>query len=311
MFRNRALSIAVTFAVMNSAVVPCWADGAEERRTEAAQSYDRALVLFDDKQARAALSEFERAYQLSPAFKILYNIAVVNLVLDDTAAALRAFERYLLEGGAHVDTQRRDEVARQVVALSRKVFALSVEANVKDATVLVDETEVGQTPLSRLWLNVGRHRVEVRSADGRAQPQALDVTAGGERKLDFVLTTALPPAAEPGPRSVPEEVTPNKPLPWLAYGITATFGVSAAVAGGLALAARGDERDLQRRLTTEQETQAARHKVEHLALTTDLLLAATLISGGVALYLTLRAPPHRSQTSLVIGPAQLSVVGEF
>ncbi len=311
MFRNRALIVAFAVTAISATVSPCRADTVLERdRIEAAKSYDRALVLFDQKQARAALAEFERAYQLSPAFKIQYNIAVVNLALDDPAAALRAFERYLAEGGDHTDSLHHDEVLRQVDALSHKAGALSVEVDVQGATVLVDETEVGKSPIAKLWLNPGRHRVNVRSADGRSQFQAIDVAAGDERKLRFSLKDRHP-IAPTGPRRVQENAAPARPLPWLAYGITAAVGVSAAVTGGLALAARSNEREVQGRLTTVQETVNARHKVEHLALTTDLLLAGTVISGGVALYLTLRAPRQRSQTSFVIGPGRISVLGAF
>jgi tetratricopeptide (TPR) repeat protein len=46
-----------------------------------------------------ALVEFQRAYQLSPNYRVLYNIARTAGLLKNHALALESFQRYLEEGG--------------------------------------------------------------------------------------------------------------------------------------------------------------------------------------------------------------------
>ena len=291
---------------------PCEAaPSASDDGAQARQSYEHALALFDRGQSRAALAELERAYQLLPSFRIFYNIGLVNVALDDPAAALRAFERYLTDGDKLVDAERRTEVLRRVTALSRRAGALRVNVDQVGALVLVDETEVGKSPLGRpLWLNAGRHRVEVRANDGRSEERSFDLSAGGESELRFDFKP-VKVAREPHAIDAPPQVEPSARLPWPAYGITAGLGAASIFSGVLALRARGDEQDVQHRITSEQELLEARRKVEHLALATDIFLAATAVGAGVSLYLTLTSNGPQAHTAIAIGPGRISAFAHF
>ena len=183
----------------------------------------------------------------------------------------------------------------------------------RDATlILVDDTEVGKSPLSRpLWLNPGRHRVEVRASDGRSEERTFDLTAGGESELRFNFKTTKV-VTQPSESPPPVGVAPGPRLPWAAYGITAGLGAVTIVTGVLALGARSDEQEQQHRMTTQQELVDARHKVEHLALATDIFLAATAIGAGVSVYLTLKSSDGQTpQAALAIGPGQISAFAHF
>src|SRR5258708_11228603 len=65
---------------------------------EARKHYDKGLQLFNEEAYEAALAEFERAYQLAPTYKILYNTGKIYRARNDFVSALRDFERYLAEG---------------------------------------------------------------------------------------------------------------------------------------------------------------------------------------------------------------------
>ena len=55
---------------------------------EARQRRDRGLKLYEDGAWDAALSEFQRAYDLAPTYKLLYNLALAHRQLNDYAAAV-------------------------------------------------------------------------------------------------------------------------------------------------------------------------------------------------------------------------------
>jgi Tfp pilus assembly protein PilF len=80
------------------------AHGDESKRDEARQRYQRGLQLFNEGNYEAARVEFERAYQLSPSYKILYNIGLCYEQLGDyvrcSATSRSAARRSARSGGA-------------------------------------------------------------------------------------------------------------------------------------------------------------------------------------------------------------------
>ena len=76
------------------------------------------------------------------------------------------------------------------------------------------------------------------------------------------------------------------------------------VTGVIALSARSDEVELQKQEGVQQtELEAARSDVERWALVSDVFLAATAVSAGVALYLTLKpAQDGQPAAALIVAP---------
>jgi len=66
--------------------------------------------------ARAA---FERAYQASPHYLVLHNLARVSRDLGDLEAAKVYLERYLKDGAARIPPERRDETLREIASIER------------------------------------------------------------------------------------------------------------------------------------------------------------------------------------------------
>src|SRR3954470_7819868 len=54
-----------------------------EKVKEATTRFERGLALYDDGDFDAALVEFNRAYSLSPTYKILYNIGKIERGKND------------------------------------------------------------------------------------------------------------------------------------------------------------------------------------------------------------------------------------
>src|SRR5262249_4365027 len=127
---------------------------------EARQRYRRALQLYEQEgNVEAALVELERAYDLAPSYKILFNIGQAARAANEYVVALRAVERYLKDAG-ELPAARRAEVEAQLGELRGFVAQLEVVGNLDGATVTIDDVVVGTTPLGESLLVVaGRRRV--------------------------------------------------------------------------------------------------------------------------------------------------------
>src|SRR5262249_55189587 len=90
---------------------PGTADRASE---EASTRFQRGLQLFDEGDYTLALVEFERAYQLAPNYRALYNIALVDIQLARYADVARTLETYLRDGGDAIGAARRAEVIKKL-----------------------------------------------------------------------------------------------------------------------------------------------------------------------------------------------------
>lgn len=300
---------------------------------EADARFRRGVELYNETDYGAALTEFRRAYALAPAYQVLYNVAGACYQLRDYACALRAFERYLTDGGAQIAADRRAEVERDVAVLRGRVATVALSTSVPDVEIAVDDVPVGRTPLAEpLLMSAGRRRIVAAAAGRPAVTRVIDVAGGDQVELKLDIPDAhAQPAVSAGPRPVaPSPEQPGPPidraprrersvpvLPWIATGALAA---GAAVTGVLALGASsaygaelgdypGDARAIERERT----------RTRTLALTADLLTGAAVLVGGVALYLTVAGRAerpggaHASLPSIraVVAPSSFRLLGTF
>lgn len=270
---------------------------AQKNLDEAVVRYKRALDLFNDGSFDAALLEFRRAYELAPNYRVLYNIALVNVQLNDYAAALGAFEQYLKDGGAEVPAARTEEVKREIARLSPRVATLDVTTDVPGADLSVDDLPIGKTPLTHpVRINAGRRRISV-AADGHIPQARVVEAAGGDAiQLKFDMNEPHQAATPTAPAPIEAPPTPreeSRHFPWIAWSVTGALAAGTAVTGVLALKAHSDQDDTKHRLgASPSELDSARSKTQHFALASDILLGATVVMGGISIYLTARSPGH-------------------
>jgi hypothetical protein len=289
-------------------------------RAAAQEAYRHALELFDRGEHAAALAEFQRANDLSPSFRILYNIGLTQAALGNAPAAVAAYSQYLHDGGTEVPAARRQSVTAEIQRLSAQLVGLTIEVEEPGAELSIDGEVLGRGPLSRqVRLNLGRHTVNVRSPDGTLKTQTLTLTRGEEQRLRFrgAESTSAPSAAAPAPEvgssPPPESHQARGPVPWLAWGVTGALGVAAGVTGVVALGAHGDQLDLKKRDgVTPAQLSAADDKVTSWALASDILLAGSAVAAGVSLYLTLRTSDGAERdTALMLGPGGVTFSQRF
>lgn len=172
-----------------------WAQESDSARAEAQGHNRRAHELYRQGNHEAALAEFLRAYEIAPRFEVLFNIGQISLILRRFPATVRAFEQYLADGGDWVPLERRTRLERLLADLWSRVGELRVEVTRPEAaSVYVDGTEVGRTPLTEpLLVEAGLHIVEVRAEGFLPHSQEMVVAGGATVEVRVSLLLAEPP----------------------------------------------------------------------------------------------------------------------
>lgn len=316
----------------------------QAERDDAQRHYKRGVELFKNSVYDAALIEFRRAYEISPSYKILYNIGQVSRQLDDFASALDAYEQYLREGGSNVPAARDAEVKAELERIGQWVGKIEVVSKSAGVEITVDDVVVGRTPIRVVSVNAGRRKVTA-TAPGRAPLTRIIDVAGGEMArlaLDSADDAASPnpvastPAAqnaapaqvqkttEPMAQPQPQPLTPLSPpppvsspstqrsAPWFLWGGAAVIAAGAVTTGVFALKSSSDVDELKRDANvTPSEYDKKHDQMVRFALATDVLTGLAVVVGGVALYVTLKSPSAEPSVGLTISPSGVSVVRTF
>jgi hypothetical protein len=334
-----AAALLVGVAVLQaapSASAQSGASSSENGPRSAAAHFRRGVSLYKDGDYGGALVEFRRAYDSSPNFRVLYDIGQSLYQLQRYAEALTAFESYLSQGGSQIASARRASVEADLKTLHSRVGHVAITIDEPGVEVLVDDHSVGTSPLAAPVLVSVGHRKIVASKAGRSPVEKfVDIAAGDMVKV--TLEVAEPPPPPPVITMVPAPPPPAPPTThtegpadadhakaggsrylWVPWSITAACAIGTAVTGAMAL---GAQSSFNSRLGTFPGNQAAitddRNRANGFALASDVLLAATAVSLGVSLYLTL-APSRPSSNAqlaprqrIVLGPTGLSFAGEY
>jgi hypothetical protein len=294
---------------------PAQASGVNDERAQEARSrYERGMQLYNEGASEGALVEFERAYHLAPSYKLLYNIALIRLQLNDYAQALKVFQEYLAEGGTEIASVRRSEVERHVASLKNKVGRVELSSGARGADVLVDDVVVGRIPLGELlMLNPGRRRISI-ARGGLTSSTVVSIAGQDFLKVELSLDS---PAPQPTAEARVPSSSPSRAPMYVSWSVTAALAAGTTVVGILALGAMSDlDNERTRVPTTRARLDDADAKMMRLALATDILAGATAIAGVTALYFTLSRPSTEASTlqggtRIGFGPATLRIEHRF
>ncbi len=287
--RSWAIALLVCLFLMRAGVTRAEpaAPASDAARQEASGHFQRGVELFQEGAFRAALVEFERAYGIAPDYRLLYNIGQVKLQLQDYLGATQSYESYLEQGGSDIPEARRDDVEEAFETLRQRVGRISVTANRDGAEVFIDDQRAGETPMAAtVAVNVGRHRVLARSADGATASKTIDI-AGGDL-IDVALELEAPDLTAGAAENKP-------PLPMMkraAIGSWAAGGVMLLGAGATAWLAKSnvDDRnaELEKDLPTASKVKDFGSSADAFAITTDVLAVLGLVGIGAGVWLWLR-----------------------
>ena len=286
-----------------SVAAPPDAQPSPEVLAEAKQRFDRGYELYEEGDYPLALIEFNRAYELVPNYRVLYNIGQVCIQLGKYADARRALEEYVSKGGDQLPQDRRTAVNKDLVMLGRRTAFLAVGANIESAEIVVDDVAIGTTPLALpLLMDAGVHRITLRRAG--YLPKTQDVTlAGGDNKAIDV-TLELQPEEKQTIVVREREIVDDSAQTWMIAG-WATTGALAAGAIVTGILGKNEAHELEQLRGADARDyddgvlagriDDSKKNASTLFLASDVMTGAALIVGGLSLWITLDPPePERS-----------------
>lgn len=287
----------------------------------ASDHFRRGVELYQEGAYRAAIVEFKRAHEIAPNYRLLYNIAQTQIQLLDYHGAAQSYEAYLAGGGADVPEARRREVEDALGALRERIGRISITVSVTGAEVFVDDVKVGVSPLTAaVPVNVGRHRIHARAADGAEASQILEIAGGDLMELRLEPKKAAAEAAQPS--QPPAELRRARLSRSEKYAI-AGLGLGVAAAGTavfVGLSARQSSDDLERALDARpndpRKVAELRDSTQMLARTADSLAAVAVLAFAASVTLwALDGSDAKSDEStaarLSVGAGSLAVTGRF
>jgi hypothetical protein len=285
----------------------------KEQINEARVRYDRGRELYADGEYKIALIEFERAYAIAPTFQVLYNVGQVNLQLNNYAAAARAFERYLADGGAKVPADRRAQVEGELKSLAARTAHISVSTTPPGAEVTVDDQLIGTSPVRSVLVDTGQHRIVATKQGYESSTKTITLATGDDVSERLALTAKQ--------TSVTYVAPPKGSYTWLGWVGSGVLAAAAVTTGILAStnyqrykeahdapAAPNDPDGKQQ----AADIKDARDKTQGFFIATIAAGGAAVIVGGITLYLTLKEnKAERTETHVGLLPGGLQVAGSF
>jgi tetratricopeptide (TPR) repeat protein len=270
---------------------------------ESADHYQRGLSLYGEGEFVLALVEFERAYQLTPNYRVLYNIGQVRIQLGRYAKGREALEEYLKQGGDSINAERTTAVKKDLEMLAERTAVLSVVVSEPGADVAVDGRVVGVSPLAApLVIDAGEHTLDVRK--GGFYDKSSQVTLAGRDQIEVKLDLLKIPEAQAS-RVIVEQHT-DKPqatktartAAYVGWAATGTFAVTAGVFGYLGIKKANDLESMRTNFgVTTSQLDSTKSSASNLLLAADIAGGVAAIAGGVSLYLTLSSREHSAQPS--------------
>lgn len=277
-------------SLLLASVLTLSATAASADDEEARAHFKRGVELYDEGDYKLALVELERAYEIVPSYKVLYNIGQVHYQLGEYARAHRALRRYLDEGGAEIPADRRAEVEKDLATLATRIATVTIEVNVPDAEITINDQPLGRAPAPRTLVEAGSVRVQVSKPGYEPKTEVMRLAGGDERVVRIELAKVQR-----------EVIVQNEGVPtaavigWVATGVIA----AGAVGTGIAATAAQNKFDTMRSSPISGSPEQARSDLDRqgdladgLALATDVLIGTAIVAGGISLWLTLRGKPQ-------------------
>lgn len=277
----RAMDETVTLArPVNATPTPVVA----EAEALARELFARGVELHTLRRLPQALQYFERAHALHPDPRLLFTIGQVQYELGQYARAWLTLRAYLT-GASSAPEERRRLVERQLVALATETAELRVDVSVPGAEISVDGEPAGVSPRAEpIRLDPGSHRVVAKRAGFMASSSDVHLSRGESERV--ALRLLPPPPAPPSSDMLRTGM-------WTVSAGCAVLALSAAVAARVSSSDYSDARtrayDGPDIAPARQRLDEMRDLVQAFALATDVFAAAALVSGGVAVYLSLES----------------------
>ncbi len=300
---------------------PAWAQsGPPEPQAVAAEHFERGLELYQEGSLDAALVEFERAYEVVPDYRVLYNLAQVQMQRGDYVSSIDLFERYLREGGTGIAASRKAEVDQDLVKLNSRVAKLWVDTNVEGAELFVNGKLVGLLPLKQpVVINSGVCDLRVVKPGFDPRTHQVKVAGGEQPRVSLPLTSSVTIRDATTTPAFTNDATNNSSLQqgepsytpfWISVAATVAFGGAAGGLGYLAFDSKAKMDDELARFPADRDVVAQRsNDAKDYSMWGDVCGAAAVVAAGSALYFLISPPTSTTAEQPMLSAVQLRTNG--
>jgi tetratricopeptide (TPR) repeat protein len=315
--------VALALVTATSGVVRA-APGAAGVTAEPDDPIERARLHFKlgvdfyrERNYRAALIEFQRAYAASPHYKLLYNLGQASLELQEDSSAIEYFSKYLGEGANEIADERRSEVEQNLLKLRARLATVTVSTNQPGAEIYMDETRIGVAPLNEpVRVTAGRRKfVAVKHGYPDAE-RVIDVASGDALKveLEFKDRPQIDLAKLRLAVNAPKQDEPMSPALWTGIA-TGALAAAAGTMSILTMVAQNTYDEEKKGLTTRSELDRLRDDAKTKALVSDVLWGATIVGAGVTAVLIFTTGDNEREVApgvaLHVNPVGMKLAGRF
>ena len=319
--------------------------------TDTAREHFKAGIAYLEEPSGAkyeeAYREFHTAYDHSPSYKILNNIALCSLFLERDGEAIDAYERYLAVAPKdEIPSNKRLQIDSDLKRLKAGLVKLTIKVNPATVT-LVDEREAVKgnnvsnhysvtTGELSLGIHPGSHRITLSAEGYTPQTWELEAAPASTHAREFKLVALAAPPDNPAspaatsaaktnlavaaPPETPKTKTPT--MVYVSAVATGLFAASATVTGLLALSKKSDLETLNKDETNHNQAVSAHDDAKRYALFCDISLGATVLAASATAYFYFTAPKAekpaisakpRVQVAPVVGTNQagMALFGSF
>lgn len=184
--RARLVALIAIALATCSVSVPVWAAPPTAADVASAKRlFEQGLKLYNEGSYREALSDFLHANQLAPRASIQRNIAQCHRDLREFAEAYDAYQTLLAKYGATMSAADKRAVQRAIDELASLTATVRVNVTDPGASVAVDGSTVGTTPLAApVRVNLGEHTVTVAKTGYETLSKDVKVNGGDTVSVD-------------------------------------------------------------------------------------------------------------------------------
>lgn len=156
--------------------------------SEAARHFDRGYLLAQQGSLEGAISEFKRAFELSPHPSVLYNLGQAYAASGRAVEAVQTLREYLAQADPQLDAERRAQAAATVEYQSQRIGSLVLDVQPAGAELMLDGEPLGKAPLNGpLPLSAGSHGLTVTHAGHTPRSVRVEIVGRASTAIQVTL----------------------------------------------------------------------------------------------------------------------------
>lgn len=226
--------------------------GPSEAKTQLARKHFKdGIALLEEDEYEEASTEFEKSVKMYPTKNGLFNLANCYLALHRYVEAIEVIARLKNNFSEELDDAWQEEILTFEQKMDRVISKVELEVNVDGALVVLNDEEIGTTPLSEpLFLEAGDHELKLTKEQYEESVEKFSLKDGEDQVVRITMAVIAeesdlePEPEEPEVTIVPGKKKTHRLWTWVAWGIGGATGIAAIITGSKSLSMTNQLNDL-------------------------------------------------------------------